>query len=103
MVWSREVFIDARAAVTKFWLGWIRALAADGDGPPSWFWPSYMTATVLGLVWGGFVYATDRAAYTLAVIPVFCGFVTLTFGLWLAYRGWRWIRASKPGRKEDQA
>jgi hypothetical protein len=96
MVWHREFLKDARAALAGFWLSWVRALSADCDGPPSWFWPSCMTGTVIALVWGGFYFAADRAAFVLAVIPVFCGFVTITFGAWLLYRGWKWIRAGKP-------
>lgn len=100
MTWIRGFIGELRAALGHFQISWVRALAADGDGPPSWFWPSYMTAMVLALVAGGFCAAADKAAYVIAVIPVFCGFVSLTFGLWLAYRGWKWIRAGKPTKQK---
>lgn len=95
MTWIRGFVQDFRAALAHFPISWLRALSADGDGPPNWFWPSAMTGTVLFLMGGGFVYAKDRAAYVIAVIVPFCSFVALTFVAWLGYRGWKWIRAQK--------
>lgn len=96
MTWIRGFIQELRAALAHFPISWIRAFSADGDGPPSWFWPSIMTGTVVGIVWGAFVFTNDRAAFVIAVIVPFCSFVGLTFGAWLAYRGWRWTRAQKP-------
>lgn len=93
MAWIRGFIAEARAAFAHFPLSWVRALSADGDGFPNWFWPSAMTGTVIGLVWGGFVYAIDRAAFVNAVLVPFSSFTGLTFAAWLGYRGWKWFRA----------
>lgn len=99
MTWIRGFIQDARAALAHLPLSWVRALSADGDGPPSWFWPSAMTSTVLLLMLGGFAFANDRAGFVIAIIVPFCSFVGLTFGAWLTYRGWRFTRAQKPGKE----
>lgn len=95
MTWISGFFREVRSAMAHLPISWVRALSADGDGPPNWFWPSAMTATVIGLVWGGFVYATERPAFVTAVLVPFCSFVGLTFAAWLTYRGWKHIRAQK--------
>lgn len=95
MTWLRGFYQEIRAAFAHLPISWVRAVSADGDGPPSWFWPSVMTGTVVGLMWGGFIFATDRAAFVIAVIVPFCSFVGLTFAAWLSYRGWRWTRAQR--------
>lgn len=94
MVWIRGAFQEIRAALVHLPLSWLRALSADGDGPPNWFWPSCMTATVLGLVWGGFKYP-GREEYVAKILIPFCSFVSLTFVAWLGYRGWKWFRAQR--------
>ena len=77
---------DAADAIRVFIISWLRAVAAKGDGPPSWFWPSFMTASVLGLAWGGFIYAKDRGAYVVAVLTPFATFCGVSFAAWLTYR-----------------
>lgn len=74
------------SAIAHFPASWLEALAADGGGPPNWFWPSCQTLTVLSLTFLGFFYASDRSAYVLSVLPVVGTFVGVTFALWLNYR-----------------
>lgn len=97
MVRIRGFFNEARAALAHFPLSWLRALSADGDGPPNWFWPSCMTGTAIFLVVGGFVYPS-RAEYVSKVLVPYCSFVSLTFVAWLGYRGWKWFRAQRESK-----
>jgi hypothetical protein len=81
------------AAITHFPASWIEALSADGEGPPNWLWPSFQTATVLGLAWFGLKHAADKSAYVLSILPIIGTFVAATFALWLGYRGLRRSRS----------
>lgn len=99
MSWLRGFIADARAALVHWPISWVRAMSADGDGPPNWFWPSAMTGTVLGLVWCGLYFASERSAYVKEILVPFSSFTGLTFAAWLGYRGWRYWRAQKETKK----
>ena len=79
-------FGEVAKAGREAFLSWLRTVGARSDGPPSWFWPSIMTASVIGMSWGGFAYAKDRGAYVVAVLTPFATFCGVTFIAWLTYR-----------------
>lgn len=79
-------FMELRTISREFVLSWLRAVGATGDGPPSWFWPSIMTGSVVSLTWFGFYYAKDRGTYVVAVLTPFAAFCGVTFVAWLTYR-----------------
>ncbi len=76
-------------------LSWIRAMRADGDGPPNWFWPAAQTGTFLGLQWLAALRADNLTTFVVGQTVALATFCGGNLVVWLGYRGWKWYRLQK--------
>lgn len=77
-----------REAIRWLFMSYLQAFAADGDGPPNWWWPSIMLFGVTFLEFFGLWKAPDKSAYASASLPWYGGFVLTNLTTWLTYKGW---------------
>lgn len=90
-----------REAWRWFFMSYLQAMAADGDGFANWFWPSVLLASVTSIAMGGFalvtgiylIHPTDAGLkqvvdYILFALPWYAGFCAVDLVAWLGYRGW---------------
>lgn len=105
-----------REAWRWLFVSYIQSFAADWDGPPSWFWPSTLLASVTLIALGGFfgvvilgamyvrvlgwtvlsVALTWGFEYIKFVLPWYASFCIADIGLWFTYSGWKHHIAKQP-------
>jgi hypothetical protein len=78
-----------------FFASWVDGLAADGDGPPNWLWPSILLLCVIALEAMGIYFSAERAAFIERTQDKFLVFVGGDITVWLGYSGWKAHKASQ--------